>query len=192
MDEEGENEVDSATSEQESTSTDDAVNYKICLLYEKDKKCGPFTQDRSIKEGLVKIGDIDADIWEHYTNLRFKDFFENLKWSERDLVENRAGKFLDDSSLICEYHRNSLGLNWIPGHQCIHPLHSVLGRGKKAAPTKLAPLWIVKKLNKENLFSFILGGRLCDKHRRMELQNRMNEEEFLLEPSVDELDQEEA
>ena len=184
--EEKENVEETISDKENSKSGKNVINYKLCCLYnEKESKCGLYCKGRLIINGLVKVQELNEDTTEHFTTLKFKDFVENLRWSERDLVENRAGQVLDSDSLICQYHRNTLGLSWRPGLQCIHPLHAAVTRGKKAPPTKLAPLWVVKKLNRENPFSFKLGGRLCDKHYRLELQTRKNEEEMLLTPPID-------
>ena len=137
--EEKENVEETISDKENSKSGKNVINYKLCCLYnEKESKCGLYCKGRLIINGLVKVQELNEDTTEHFTTLKFKDFVENLRWSERDLVENRAGQVLDSDSLICQYHRNTIGLSWRPGLQCIHPLHAAVTRGKKAPPTKLA------------------------------------------------------
>ena len=152
----------------------DPWDYKLCCLYnDSHGKCGPFTSNRQALEGLKRICDLDADTESHIKNLKFKE--QPLKWTERSLIENRVKRQLDTYSLICEHRRNTLGIAWRPKKHCLHPKHPDPKQGQKTCATELAPLWIVKKLNSHTPFSFILGARICDKHRKYELQQRKSE-----------------
>ena len=168
----------------------DSSQYKRCALY-CESNCGPFRRFQPAKCGVVSVNDLVSDTTGHFKNLKFKDCLETLKWSERRLIENRAGTDLDDSSVICEFHRNTLGMNWKQPKQCLHPSHPPLERGKKSCTTRLAPMWIVDQLNTEIPFSFPLGGRLCTKHRKLELQRRKIDAEVPSDEAdhMDQLDQ---
>ena len=174
-------------------SNKDANIYKRCALFDKTT-CGPYKDRRYEKvHGLVKVTELVKDTTGHFTSLKFKDYIQNLLWSERQLIENRAGKEFSDDSEICQHHRNVLGINWNQRQHCMHHLHPPHVRGQKSCATKLAPLWLVRKLNSEIPFSFTLGGKICNKHMNIELQRRKQNKEQQVpmeeEEELDNLDQ---
>ena len=78
------------------------TNYENCCLYDK-QKCGRYIGDRSEKSGLVRSLELTSDIESHIRNFDFRRGLECLKWTEKELIENRLGKAIDGSKLICEF-----------------------------------------------------------------------------------------
>ena len=130
--------------------------------------CGPNLRDRVRADGLISVADLDDDTETHFRNLRFTDLLANFKWKECELIENRIGRTLDPTEKICELHRNKLGIGWKQPTTCLHPAHPPLIRGKKGPATRLVPLPMVNYLNERQPFSFVVGGRMCTKHRKIE------------------------
>ena len=143
------------------------INYKLCCLYNSDYgKCGPFLRNRIEKEGLVSPRELGSCTESHFQQLQLiQVVLSDFKWSERDLIESRIRRSLHDSEVICEYHRNSLGISWKQPTRCLHNDHEKPNRGKKSPATSPAPFALVNSMNKRKPFSFIVGGRLCYKHR---------------------------
>ena len=95
-----------------SNSDDDtAPEYKVCCLYNGSHgSCGPYMKFREARAGVVSVLDLNADTTIHFKNLKLKHS-PDIKWSERDLIANRVKHALDDQEMICERHRNTLGVN---------------------------------------------------------------------------------
>ena len=143
------------------------IDYKLCCLYNSEYgKCGSFLRDRVEKEGLVSPRDLDANTESHIQQLKLEPVvLKDFRWNQKELIESRIRRTLSDSQKICEYHRNSQGIAWKQPTICLHDDHEKPKRGKTGPATSLAPFSIVNSMNKRKPFSFILGGRLCCKHR---------------------------
>ena len=49
------------------------------------------------------------------------------------------GKPIQENDKICAYHRYTLVIYWIQSKICLHPLHQLVGKGKKGSVTHTAP-----------------------------------------------------
>ena len=153
----------------ESAKAQNGPNYELCCLFDKTKKiCGPYVRDRITRHGLVEAQNLNASTKRHIETLLYKQSTETFRWTERSLIENRIKRKLHDSELICEKHRQTHGICWSQIKNCAHHLHLEYEKGSKSPFTKLAPQWLVEKLNKEVEFSFPVGGKCCLKHLKFE------------------------
>ena len=172
------------------SDADTAPEYKVCCLYNGPHgPCGPYMKFREPRTGVVSVMDLDADTTIHFKNLKLKDLKLKdktiLKWSERELIENRVKHHLDDQAKICERHRNTQGVNWRQTEWCLHEHHDEYQRGKKGCPTKLASQTLVKEMNDRKPYSFVIGGKICIKHIREESGKPNPEPEPDPEPESD-------
>ena len=155
------------------SSTDDnsinEPNYKLCCLYnEEDEKCGPWTRDRPNRFGLVSVDELTADVVDYLKSIGFKNLDKKklCEINERQLIENRLKRNLENGTVICEYHRNFNGVGWRRTKDLKHCCHKdhPYQRGKKSTRADLAPFWMALKFNELSVFSFIIGGVVCRKH----------------------------
>ena len=155
-------------SQDDTGDTSEEPNYKLCLLYDVNKpQCGPFIRDRAAQHGLSYIGNLTASTDHHFEFLKMKLPKSWIKWSEKQLIENRLGYNLAESDQICEHHRHSKGVEWRPLAHCAHPDHPPRKVGSKLPKSTLAPLWLVEQVNSTE-DSFPIGGKVCYKHLQME------------------------
>ena len=85
--------------------------------------------------------------------------------------------------MICEKHRNTLGVSWKQTQSCLHENHPRSENGTKSCPAKLASLDVVNKINKKKPYSFVVGGKICRKHLD-EVKKPCPEPEPSIEPIV--------
>ena len=89
--------------------------------------------------------------------------------SEKDLIENRINRKLDDSRSICAYHRYSLGTYCRPSTTCIHPDHSSVKVVNKSTSSKrgatYSQLSYLERRFPER--QFVFGGQLRMKHIKL-------------------------
>ena len=101
-----------------------------------------------------------------WRQMGYRDALQLHVITERQLIENRIQRELEDGSLLCAFHRLEFGVRWNRSStHCKHPDHPPIGRGKRGCSTRLAPLSMVTRLNNQTKFSFPFGGRICRKHR---------------------------
>ena len=127
---------------------------------------------RESVDGLVVAKNLDADTEKYFETLKFKKSLAHVRWTERDIIENRLKRKLSNDNKICQKHRFELGIQWRPPKQCAHPNHPPKKSGQKACATSLAPLWLVNQVNIEKEFTYTLGGKICYKHLQFETQKR--------------------
>ena len=92
-----------------------------------------------------------------------------LDTSEKDLIENRINRKLDDSCSTCTYHRYSLGIYYRPSTKCIYPDHDSAKIVNKPTSSKRAATYsqlsyLVRRFPEGQ---FITGGQLCMKHIKL-------------------------
>ena len=101
---------------------EESINgYEDCMF--KDSKCGNHKRRRI--DGILKIKELKDCCKDHLKSLKLPIKYNNtgLDVSEKDLIENRINRKLEDSGSICAYHRYSLGTYYRPSTKCIHPNH---------------------------------------------------------------------
>ena len=110
--------------------------YEDCIL--KDKKCG--NHKRRWIDGIFKIKELKCCCKNHLTSLKLPIKYNNtgLAISEKDFIENRINRKLDDSHSIGAYHRYSLGTYYRLSPTCIHPDHDLAKVVKKPTTSKRA------------------------------------------------------
>ena len=82
------------------------VNYSCCVLYNiDDPNCGPHKPSRLT--GLVKCLDLHDIVLDGIT--------------EKQLIESRIFKQLQDTNSICAFHRQKYGKSWASPKICMHP-----------------------------------------------------------------------
>ena len=103
--------------------------YKKCFLYDKDEvRCGPCKKKSGApKTGVFHTSELGGDVAHHLRGFHFQlhDKSELLAWNERNLIESRLGRLIDDDHSICAYHRNQYGIGWKAKDHCAHRLHSI-------------------------------------------------------------------
>ena len=82
------------------------------------------------------------------------------QWDERTLIENRYGKCLSSSEIICAHHRYSLGIGWKPQAQCKHPQHPVI-TGKEASSNRRVFLEILQFVCSRYAVTLPVGSSFC-------------------------------
>ena len=133
-------------------------NYRLCLLH--DDRCGPYKRSKEAVHGNVEVKALDADTKAHFSFLKVKD---TKGYTERSLIENRLGRELDDTGLICAFHRYTLGIGYIPKKSCFHPNHREQKKGKKAN-TRPAPLKTGQIVSEHFQVQYTIGEMLCYQH----------------------------
>ena len=95
--------------------------YEDCIF--KYKKCG--NHKRRWIDGIFKMKELKDFCRVQVKSLKLPIKYNNagLDVSEKDLIENRINRKLDDCGSICAYHRYSLGTYYRPSTKCIHPDH---------------------------------------------------------------------
>ena len=59
--------------------------YTECFLFNQDHgQCGPYARDRTERDEMTYIRDVDDDTTNHFKNLRFKDSLSTIRWTERE------------------------------------------------------------------------------------------------------------
>ena len=84
------------------------------------------------------------------------------------LIENRSMRNIPDNGKVCAYHRYTLGIMWKPQKCSKHADHEY-EVGKKAAPTRPAPIHVVLLMQSRHNGIFPIGLALCSKHYKFEL-----------------------
>ena len=160
-------------------SPHETTNYKLCCLFNLDQKCGPFTRKRVTEHGLFDVENLDKSTEDHFKSLKLKLSKSDPTdptdptWTEKQLIETRVGRSIQNSDKICAYHRQVKGLLYRPTTTCSHPDHPDQKSGTKAIKANLAPLWLVNQVNSEEARRsserrFPVGGKICFKHLELE------------------------
>ena len=110
---------------------EDTLKYNFCCI--NNKKCGPYK--RFGRNGIVRANQLNEPINKHLKTLKTK--FSD-QWNEISLIENQMGKTFQEND-ICAYHRYTLGICWSQPKICSHPLHQLVGKGKKGSVTHTVP-----------------------------------------------------
>ena len=159
-------------SEDDTDDTQAGPNYKLCLLYDVNKsECGPFIQNRLAQHGLSYISNLDASTQHHFENLKIQLPKSWIRWSEKQLSENRLGYELLDSSQICEHHRHVKGVDWRPQNHCAHPDHPPRKVESKLMKSTLAPFCFTEQVNGTD-DSFPIGSKVCYRHLQTETSRK--------------------
>ena len=137
-----------------------ASMYQNCCMFSTGY-CGPFT--RHNKDGMVKASDLNLSIKEHLEDIHLLKFGRQTSLIERQLVENRMGRALNDTDELCAYHWYTLGIWWRPKSRCMHPNH-IQEYGNKKSSTRTAPISIIDALNEHHGISIPYGAKFCFKH----------------------------
>ena len=127
---------------------------------------------------MVSVSVLKSDPTAHFKSLHMSDVIGNLLWTEKSIIESRAGRALMDEEMICENHRNKLGLCWKQPTTCLHPEHTKGKRCRKSPTTRVASLSSVNRINEELPYSFPLGGKLCTQHRKASLSRVSTDEQI--------------
>ena len=88
------------------------------------------------------------------------------QWNERTLIENRHGKCLLSSEIICAHDRYSLGIGWKPQARRKHPHHPVT-TGEKASSNRTVSLGILQFVCSWYGVTLPVGSSFCYNHLRM-------------------------
>jgi hypothetical protein len=104
-----------------------SIDYSSCSFHgEFDITCGSRSQGRFSEVcALTKLLDLHMDITDEL------GMNTDQKWSELQLICNRAGLPLDkvnSDTLICPRHRYQLGVKYVAPKKCLHPQHSQIKR----------------------------------------------------------------
>ena len=89
------------------------------------------------------------------------------QWNGRNLIENRHGKCLSSSEIICAHHCYSLGIGWKPQARCKHPHHPVTTL-KKASSNGAVSLEIFQFVCSRYGITLPVGSGFCYNHLRSE------------------------
>ena len=89
------------------------------------------------------------------------------QWNGRTLIENRHGKCLSSSEIICAHHCYSLGIGWKPQARCKHPHHPVTTL-KKASSNGAVSLEIFQFVCSRYGITLPVGSSFCYNHLRSE------------------------
>ena len=96
-------------------------------------------------EAMFGAEELTSDLKSHFIVLKILQSNGNIdEWNEQKLIENRLKTIIPDESR-CAYHRYTLGVMWKPPKCCQHPQHPY-EIGKKAVPTRPAPIHIVQAM----------------------------------------------
>ena len=68
--------------------------------------------------------------------------------NERNLIENRIGKYFEDNDRLCGKHREIYGKFWRQPKQCFHPNHLKPSNGQKSCKVLTASFHQVMELSK--------------------------------------------
>ena len=111
---------------------------------------------------VFSVEDLNEDTKPHFRSLKLKDTkgFKN----EHELIENRIGKQLIDTSKICAHHPDTLGVGYKMKTRCQHPKHAEKPKQKKGPPTRVAYLYLCESISGEYGVVFPVGGVLCTTH----------------------------
>ena len=127
-------------------------NYSSCVLYDKDK-CGP--HKRSRLDGVFQCGELQDIVTEDIT--------------EKQLIEYRIFRTLDNKESICAFHRQKFGNYWEAPTRCMHPLHHYACIGpkmKKVKDVRQATSEQYRIIDKHYPKSFPIFAKLCSYHRK--------------------------
>ena len=127
-------------------------NYSSCVLYDKDK-CGP--HKRSRLDGVFQCGKLQDIVTEDIT--------------EKQLIESRIFRTLDNKESICAFHRQKFGNYWEAPTRCMHPLHHYAYIGpkmKKVKNVRNATSEQYGIIDKHYPKSFPIFAKLCSYHRK--------------------------
>ena len=121
----------------------------VALYNLDDPKCGRHKPSRLI--GLAKCLDLQDIVLGRIT--------------EKQLIESRIFKQLQNTDSICAFHRQKHGKSWASLKRCMHPLHSYtsIKKTKNLHPTTLRQYHII---NTEYPNSFPTIENLCIYHRK--------------------------
>ena len=132
----------------------------------KDKKCGSHKRRRI--DGFFKIKELKDCYKDHLKSLKLPMKYNNtgLDILEKDLIENRINRKLDDCRSICAYHRYSLGTYYRQSTKCIHPDHDSAKVVNKPTSSKRSATYSQLRYLERRFpeRQFIIGGQLCTKH----------------------------
>ena len=147
--------------------SEESNKYEDCIF--KDKKCGNHKRRRI--DGIFKIKELKECCKNRLKSLKLSIKYNNtgLDISEKDLIENRINRKLDDSHSICAYHRYPLGTYYRPSTKCINPDHDSAKVVNKLTSSKRAASYSqLSYLERFPERQFIIGGLLCMKHIKLQ------------------------
>ena len=96
------------------------VRYSFWVLYHSDEKCGP--HKRSSPDGIFQCKELQHIVVDDI--------------NEKQLIESRIFKILDNEDVICAYHRQIHGTQWVAPTRCMYPLHQYAFIGPKMKKVK--------------------------------------------------------
>ena len=134
--------------------------YKKCV-FKNDKRCG--MHKKNCDENIYLVGDLDNSCKNHLMNLQlFLKHDEDPGITEKQLIETRCKRELEDTDSICVYHRYLFGIYYKQSLKCFHPGHITHKAGNKTRAATLLQLFHLKGKNSESHFP--IGGQLCMRH----------------------------
>lgn len=139
-----------------------ACDYTQCVL--KSESCGP--HNRSKRNGCFTVKDLTDPGKQHLVTLGLlrAHLEDEDNFTERSLIENRIGKELKDTDVICAHHRFVFGFSWKPPKRCQHPGHKTQPIQKKGPAVRLATIKLCKTISQQYGTVFPIGGVLCKTH----------------------------
>ena len=167
-----ENEGSSDQEDDENEADENSSVYQACALFSKEI-CRSFKDGRTLREGLIEVGSLSGSVSDH---LKERFGFESdlvTQWTERLLIENRLGRLLESTDMLCPHHRYTLGTKWKPTKQCAHLAHATVKRGQKSSKAeRRLPIETIMKLNTMSEYSYKVGVQVCRTHRES-IQNEL-------------------
>ena len=132
--------------------------YGTCSFFS-DGKCGAHSKRTPPIDCMFHMSDITEDVKPHLVALHVMKGQDSVEpWSERNLIENRIGRQLQEGEELCAYHRYSYGISWKQTKSCSHPDHAEEKR-KKVPLGRVAPVERALKMQ------IPIGSILCHRHR---------------------------
>ena len=86
--------------------------------------------------------------------------------NERNLIENRVGKYFEDNDRLCGKHREIYGKFWRQPKQCFHPNHLKPSNGQKSCKVLTASFHQVMEQSKFHNVNIPIGDGLCIAHKK--------------------------
>lgn len=146
----------------EQSSKEDQSNiYMHCALNE-DGKCG---RSRKFEDRLFKADELNDDVQEHLSSLKTSGVVLKFQ-NERNLIQNRIDRTLDNDDRLCGKHREANGKFWRRPKYCFHPDHPKPSKGKKSCKIVTASYKHILELTKSHDVNIPIGAGLCIKHRK--------------------------
>ena len=148
------------------------TKYDNCVF--KDGKCGIHKKSRN--ENIYLVGDLEISCKNHLVNKELLlKHSEDPGITEKQLIESRCKRQLENTDYICAYHRYFFGIYYKHSVKCFHPGHITHKAGTNTRAATLIQLLHLKSKDPESHFP--IGGQLCMTHIKQvnqEIENIKN------------------